>query len=330
MGLSAFSGRGNDTGAAGRWTVVAVGLLALTGLIVATLVATGGESGSSELVTRSEAALERAGISGAEVVDVDGRLTVSGVDAEDSARIPDVLAGVEGVDDIEVDAQTGDSADAPAESTEPEAPVEGEEDAADGDFPTDRFLATPDAPDEVPDVPLPKGVERMGVYQGGKMFLVGRVPSYADGNRRLNASKEILGEDNVYNLYEIDPDTSPGDDGVIIVAEPFVFPPESAELPEEFYSLADLGVAVMVRFENTEMTITGHTDTSGNAADNDRLSEERAESFKAYLVDKGVDDGRIATEGLGSSDPAFSNDTASNRAKNRRIEVSLKGLLLGE
>ena len=124
--------------------------------------------------------------------------------------------------------------------------------------------------------------------------------------------------------------SSPGDDGVIIAFEPFVFPAESADLPESFFSLADLGVAIMSRFDQTQMTITGHTDSSGDAAANQKLSEERAEAFKTYLVDKGVDASRVTVVGKGSSDPAFPNDTAANRAKNRRIEVSLKGLLLGE
>ena len=71
---------------------------------------------------------------------------------------------------------------------------------------------------------------------------------------------------------------------------------------------------------STQMTITGHTDSSGDAAANQKLSEERAEAFKTYLVDKGVDASRVTVVGKGSSDPAFPNDTAANRAKNRRIE----------
>ena len=47
-------------------------------------------------------------------------------------------------------------------------------------------------------------------------------------------------------------------------------------------------------------------------------------------IDDNVDASRVTVVGKGSSDPAFPNDTAANRAKNRRIEVSLKGLLLGE
>lgn len=333
--------RRNDRGAVGRWTVVAVGLLALLGLIGITLATTSGDdaSGDSELVTRSEAALDRAGISGATVAEKDGLLTVTGVDAADSGRIPDVLAGVEGVDGIEVKALTGESA---ADSPDDGDPAESDPDSTDPDGldpaskdpdskdASGEFLATAKLPKKMPDLPLPDGVERAGVYQGGKLFLVGAVPSYDDANRRISAAQEILGEDNVYNTFEIDESTSVDDDGVIIVAEPFVFPAESAKLPKSFYSLADLGVAMMTRFDSTEMTITGHTDTSGDKAANKKLSKERAEAFKSYLEDKGVDGSRVTTEGMGSAEPAFSNKTAANRARNRRIEVSLKGLLLGE
>jgi outer membrane protein OmpA-like peptidoglycan-associated protein len=320
--------------------------VALLGLIGVTAIATGGDDGS-DLVTRSESALEKAGITGATVKDQDGTIVVSNVDADDSNRIPDVLAGVDGVGDIEVDKLSDEQSTGPATSAAGDGAADdeataggdattettakaGADDAEKKQFPTDKFLTSPKPPADVPDVPLPDGVERMGIFTGGKIFLVGKVPSYEEGNRRLNASQEILGEENAYNLYELDPKSSPSDDGVIIVAEPFLYPANSAELPESFFGLADLGVAIMNRFENTEMTITGHTDTSGNPTTNQQLSVDRAESFKAYIVSKGVDPKRLSAAGRGSSEPAFPNDTAANRAKNRRIEVSLKGLLVGE
>ena len=69
-----------------------------------------------------------------------------------------------------------------------------------------------------------------------------------------------------------------------------------------------------------KFSIEGHTDNQGNQAINQPLSEKRAAAVKAWLVDKGIDAGRLATKGLGDTRPLSSNDTAEGRANNRRVE----------
>jgi outer membrane protein OmpA-like peptidoglycan-associated protein len=69
--------------------------------------------------------------------------------------------------------------------------------------------------------------------------------------------------------------------------------------------------------------IEGHTDGSGPADENRALSERRAESVMAALVALGVDPGRIATAGFGSSRPLTPERTAGDRARNRRIQLTL-------
>ncbi|MGB8933418.1 MAG: OmpA family protein [Anaeromyxobacteraceae bacterium] len=69
----------------------------------------------------------------------------------------------------------------------------------------------------------------------------------------------------------------------------------------------------------SKMTIEGHTDSSGDAALNKQLSQERADAVKTYIVGKGVDGGRMDAKGFGAEQPIASNDTEDGRATNRRV-----------
>jgi outer membrane protein OmpA-like peptidoglycan-associated protein len=69
----------------------------------------------------------------------------------------------------------------------------------------------------------------------------------------------------------------------------------------------------------SKMTIEGHTDSSGDAALNKQLSQERADAVKTYIVGKGIDAGRMDAMGYGAEQPIASNDTEDGRAKNRRV-----------
>ena len=77
---------------------------------------------------------------------------------------------------------------------------------------------------------------------------------------------------------------------------------------------------------NLEVVVaTGHTDSIGSVAYNQRLSLRRAEAVKNYLASKGIEKSRIYTEGKGKSQPVASNKTAAGRAKNRRVEIEVVG-----
>jgi OOP family OmpA-OmpF porin len=77
---------------------------------------------------------------------------------------------------------------------------------------------------------------------------------------------------------------------------------------------------------NLEVVVaTGHTDSVGSDASNQKLSVRRAESVKAYLVSKGIEKNRIYTEGKGEKQPVADNKTAEGRAKNRRVEIEVVG-----
>ena len=76
-----------------------------------------------------------------------------------------------------------------------------------------------------------------------------------------------------------------------------------------------------------EMVIaTGHTDSIGTDAYNQKLSERRAAAVKDYLVSKGMPAAKITTIGKGESQPVATNKTAEGRQKNRRVDIEFKGV----
>jgi outer membrane protein OmpA-like peptidoglycan-associated protein len=77
--------------------------------------------------------------------------------------------------------------------------------------------------------------------------------------------------------------------------------------------------------QNFKFEVSGHTDTTGNAAHNKELSERRAQVMVKQLVAKGVPAGDIEAVGMGSERPLVKpDDTPAKRAKNRRYEVRVK------
>ena len=82
-------------------------------------------------------------------------------------------------------------------------------------------------------------------------------------------------------------------------------------------------VTVLKNNPDTNINIYGHTDSIGSDAVNLRISSQRAEAVKNYLVAKGISASRMFTEGLGKSSPIASNDTDAGRAKNRRVEFAI-------
>ena len=79
--------------------------------------------------------------------------------------------------------------------------------------------------------------------------------------------------------------------------------------------------AQMVDLPETDITIYGHTDNTGTAAVNEKLSLQRAQSVADYLKVCGINGTRMTVEGKSFNEPVASNDTAEGRAQNRRVEV---------
>ncbi len=82
-------------------------------------------------------------------------------------------------------------------------------------------------------------------------------------------------------------------------------------------------VAALLIEKNFSLKLAGHTDNTGSMQTNMRLSKERAESVKAYLVSKGANPSRIEATGYGPTQPIANNNTEAGRQQNRRVEFTL-------
>ncbi|HLT86349.1 MAG TPA: OmpA family protein [Sphingobacterium sp.] len=82
-------------------------------------------------------------------------------------------------------------------------------------------------------------------------------------------------------------------------------------------------VAALLIEKNFSLKLAGHTDNTGSMQTNMRLSKERAEAVKAYLVSKGANGSRIEATGYGPTQPIATNATAEGRQQNRRVEFTL-------
>ncbi|MEI9934711.1 MAG: OmpA family protein [Ferruginibacter sp.] len=92
-------------------------------------------------------------------------------------------------------------------------------------------------------------------------------------------------------------------------------------LNDDSYTVLDELVAYLQRKDDEKVEIDGYTDNIGKASENMVLSQNRANTVRAYLLTKGISPDRVTAVGYGMSDPIDDNSTAEGRAQNRRIEV---------
>jgi OOP family OmpA-OmpF porin len=111
---------------------------------------------------------------------------------------------------------------------------------------------------------------------------------------------------------------------VNLAAKNIFFATGSSKLLAKSYPYLNNVVTILTDNPSYKVDIAGHTDTTGTQEKNHILSHDRANSVKAYLVSKGIDESRMTTEGYGSDRPIATNKTAAGKAKNRRVEMKLR------
>lgn len=98
-----------------------------------------------------------------------------------------------------------------------------------------------------------------------------------------------------------------------------------SSLRSESNAELDRLVKLMKDVPGLKIELSGHTDNTGSAQGNIKLSQDRAQAVVNYLVSKGIAKNRMTAKGYGSSKPVASNDTADGRQQNRRTEFEITG-----
>ena len=126
-------------------------------------------------------------------------------------------------------------------------------------------------------------------------------------------------------------DTIPGadverrDDSLVVnFAGGILFDTDSSSLSPGGYDRLRTLAQTVSKYPKERLIIKGHTDSQGDDRYNQKLSEERANTVRDYLVSEGVNSARVSAIGFGSKMPVSTNATAEGRQQNRRVEIEIR------
>jgi len=117
--------------------------------------------------------------------------------------------------------------------------------------------------------------------------------------------------------------------GLVVNVSDVLFDFDSANLKPGAREKVARIASILHSHQDLKIEVEGHTDSVGSDAYNQRLSERRAESVRAGLVQQGVNRDAVGTAGFGESRPVATNGTPSGRQQNRRVEIVISGASIG-
>lgn len=130
-------------------------------------------------------------------------------------------------------------------------------------------------------------------------------------------------EEELQNL-ESHPSVELRDDEIVVTLGDVLFRFDSTELTQDATLELDRISQLLLKYDNFNIRVEGHTDNIGGEQINQEYSEERAQNVADYLMMRGVDSENVNTEGFGFTRPIAPNTTAEGRRLNRRVEIILE------
>ncbi len=161
------------------------------------------------------------------------------------------------------------------------------------------------------------------VISDGQMVMTGTARSEAEAQQMVDQASEVFGSTDIIRDFTIDP-TAPDPSRGVVVRKPVAFASGSAVIRDEFKPILDACADVMVHNPRLVMTISGHTDSTGDTELNLALAEERAQAVVDYYTEKGIEPAKFDTVAAGESSPAADNSSRDGRQANRRADLEFQ------
>lgn len=120
-----------------------------------------------------------------------------------------------------------------------------------------------------------------------------------------------------------------GDQIELMMPSDVTFAVNQSTIQPQFYGSLNQVASTLTQYPSTTVDIIGHADSDGAESYNQTLSERRASSVRDYLATQGVQTVRMVALGRGEMEPIAPNDTAANKARNRRVQVVLTPVVEG-
>ena len=112
--------------------------------------------------------------------------------------------------------------------------------------------------------------------------------------------------------------------GIILSMSDILFDVNKASLKADLKTSLAKVAGILSVYQQFNVSIEGNTDNTGSAEHNMKLSQQRADNVKSFLVEQGIDAGRLTAKGLGMTMPIADNKTKEGRQKNRRVDLVIQ------
>ena len=180
-------------------------------------------------------------------------------------------------------------------------------------------------------IPVPAGpvIPPVAQFVEGKLVLKGSVPSVAIRTAIVARATALVGADHVTDQSTLDPRSTATGGGPILIGEVIRFAAGSLEVPAESQPMLDAVGGLMAVAPNALAVVTSYTDDQGDALRNVGLAAQRIDAIAAQWTAKGVRSEQIIRDARGGADPIADNATEEGRTQNRRVSITLYGLLGG-